>query len=333
MEPSISVILIAYNQRDFVRAAIDSVVADRKSSLELICVDDGSSDGTGELMDELASHDLRITVLRLPHSGRPSVARNHGLDHARGRFVCFLDGDDLCHSERFSRLEVLLANAPAADVVLHDYAEFADGTDPYSASPRMLGSAPTERRLTALTVRSVAGHGARWMDANRFALSQVADGFVVYTGSICIRRAHLEARALRFPADRVYGEDNGFWIAAMLNARVALLDAVLVFWRKHPASLTSVRSIDAQLAIVTSQHEMYALLASCFPRAALTQVRARMIEESLEVGWLEWTAGHRVAAIRSYWRTTLSMRTMAGFRRIAASVAAIVRGSGTPTVA
>jgi glycosyltransferase involved in cell wall biosynthesis len=92
--PEVSIILPTYNRLQFLRAAVDSVFAQTFSDWELIVADDGSGPETAAYLEELAAPP-RVRVLRLPHSGKPSVARNAGWQAARGEYIAFLDSDDV----------------------------------------------------------------------------------------------------------------------------------------------------------------------------------------------------------------------------------------------
>lgn len=92
--PKVSIIIPAYNVEAYIGLCVSSVLAQTMSDLELIVVNDGSSDNTGPVIDELAATDARIKVIHQKNGG-VSVARNKGLEHATGEYVCFIDGDDV----------------------------------------------------------------------------------------------------------------------------------------------------------------------------------------------------------------------------------------------
>lgn len=91
--PLLSVIIPAYNVADYVVKCVHSVMAQTYTNLEILLVDDGSTDQTGNLYDQLAQEDARIQVFHTANHGL-SAARNVGLDHATGFFVGFVDSDD-----------------------------------------------------------------------------------------------------------------------------------------------------------------------------------------------------------------------------------------------
>ena len=89
----ISVIIPVYNIEEYVGECIDSVLKQDYKELEIILVDDGSTDSSGKICDEYAQKDSRITVYHIENSGL-SGARNYGTDRAHGEFIHYLDGDD-----------------------------------------------------------------------------------------------------------------------------------------------------------------------------------------------------------------------------------------------
>jgi len=101
--PLVSVIVPVFNAEKYITACLDSIVTQTYKNLEIIIVDDGSTDKSLETVSEYALKDGRIAVIRKPHLG-VSEARNAGLDAASGAFVMFVDADDYVGGELVSRL-------------------------------------------------------------------------------------------------------------------------------------------------------------------------------------------------------------------------------------
>lgn len=93
IEPLISIIVPAYNVEKYINKCVDSIIAQTYNNLEIILVDDGSSDSTGKICDEYLKYDNRIIVIHKSNGGL-SDARNAGLDIAKGEYIGFVDGDD-----------------------------------------------------------------------------------------------------------------------------------------------------------------------------------------------------------------------------------------------
>ena len=107
MTPFFSIIIPVYNVSPYLRECLDSVLAQTFTDWEAICVDDGSIDGSGVILDEYASRDSRFRVIHQPNVG-VSVARNLGIRTASGAYVGFIDPDDVVDAKWLSVAEVEL---------------------------------------------------------------------------------------------------------------------------------------------------------------------------------------------------------------------------------
>ena len=92
--PKISVIIPVYNTEDYVAQAVESIMLQTLQDIEIILINDGSTDHSQEIMEELARKDCRIQVHSQENHGQ-SVARNHGIQYASGKYFYFMDSDDL----------------------------------------------------------------------------------------------------------------------------------------------------------------------------------------------------------------------------------------------
>lgn len=117
--PLVSVITPTFNRADYLPFAIESVLSQSVHDFELIVIDDGSTDGTAELMNRYLS-DSRIRYLQQENQGQ-SVARNRGIAEARGQYICFLDSDNAWVKSKIETSLKAFEDNPAADIVYGDY--------------------------------------------------------------------------------------------------------------------------------------------------------------------------------------------------------------------
>ncbi|WP_092093495.1 glycosyltransferase family 2 protein [Pisciglobus halotolerans] len=99
----VSIIMPTYNSAKYVENAIKSVLAQSYKNFELIIVDDCSKDNTESIVDKYVKTDIRIKYIKLGINSGPAIARNKGIDLAKGTFISFLDSDDLWFSEKLSK--------------------------------------------------------------------------------------------------------------------------------------------------------------------------------------------------------------------------------------
>ena len=201
--PSVSVVIPTYNSASFLPEAVASIRMQRYEALEIIVVDDGSSDQTGEVAAALAGADLRY--LRQENQG-PAAARNAGLAVAQGDVIGFLDADDLWPAQKLARqLEVLIEDR-AADVV--------------------------HGRTQALVLVATAADGARRFEP--FA----EPWYSTQLGSALYRR-EIYSRIGGFDPSLTPSEDFDWFLRARdAGAKVVLTPETALLYRFHTSNLT-----------------------------------------------------------------------------------------------
>jgi glycosyltransferase involved in cell wall biosynthesis len=108
--PAVSVILPTFNRLQYLRPAVDSVFAQTFEDWELVIADDGSASATSSYLETVSSHP-RVRLMRLPHTGNPSIVRNAALRAARGEYIAFMDSDDVWLPRKLEiQLEALRAS-------------------------------------------------------------------------------------------------------------------------------------------------------------------------------------------------------------------------------
>lgn len=117
---AVSVIIPVYNAEKYLRQCLDSICGQTLKDIEIICVDDGSTDSSPEILKEYQKKDDRVTVIRQENAGA-GAARNRGLDVSKGRYLSFLDADD------FFEPDMLEEAFKCAEADNADYAVFKSG--------------------------------------------------------------------------------------------------------------------------------------------------------------------------------------------------------------
>lgn len=119
MTPLISIIVPVYKVEKYVSKCIESLIHQTYKNIEIILVDDGSSDNSGIICDDFSKNDSRITVIHKENGG-VSSARNKGLSEAKGEYVCFVDGDDYVLADYIADM-LNVAIKTSADIVTCNY--------------------------------------------------------------------------------------------------------------------------------------------------------------------------------------------------------------------
>jgi len=124
--PKVSIIVPVYNVEKYLRECIDSIIAQTLEDIEIICVDDGSPDNCGEIIDEYAKKDSRIVAIHKENGGYGS-AINKGLDIAKGEYIGIVESDDWIEPDMYERL-YYQANKTGADVIKGCYYRYNNNT-------------------------------------------------------------------------------------------------------------------------------------------------------------------------------------------------------------
>lgn len=219
--PLVSVIVPVYNTADYLRECLDSLLAQTLTNIEIICVNDGSTDSSREILDEYQAKDARVLVVDQENQG-VSVARNAGVERASGKYVCFVDSDDYVTRD-FCERSSSVAEKNAADV-----ARFYTRRELKKTCKRF----PRAKKLCAKGLK--ACYDAPTSDERR--LFVYLSGF--HACWSCLYRREFWVRAkLRFPVGIRLSEDTFVNYAASASCeRIAFFEASLYCWRKRAGS-------------------------------------------------------------------------------------------------
>ena len=127
--PFFSIIIPVCNVEPYLRECLDSLLSQTDADWEALCVDDGSTDGSGTILDEYAAKDGRFHVIHQPNAG-VSAARNAALDMAQGEWVCFLDADDKVESHWLEDIAQGAKQHPEVDWIRTSFRNWVDGMEP-----------------------------------------------------------------------------------------------------------------------------------------------------------------------------------------------------------
>jgi glycosyltransferase involved in cell wall biosynthesis len=211
MPPLISCIVPVFNGERFLAEALESILSQTYQPIEIIVVDDGSTDQTAQVAH---SYGQRIKYLRKTNGGE-TAARNHGLRAAKGEYVAFLDADDLWHPYKLAQQMARFRETPELDLCF--------------------------TRFQNYWMAEVAGEGLRYRD---HPLSRPSSAYCICT--FLARRIVFERFGF-FADDVLRRSQNVIWFlhAAGRGARLEVLPEVLTYRRFHSANLSRASAIES----------------------------------------------------------------------------------------
>jgi glycosyltransferase involved in cell wall biosynthesis len=197
----VSVIVPVYNGEAFLEGVVDNICQQAWQPLEIIIVDDGSTDATADIAGQLKAN---VRYVRQPNQG-PAAARNRGIEMAGGNVIGFLDADDLWAGEKIAAQVEYLAENPAVDIVLGK---------------------------TQFMRESEGADGKKTFDA------YLKPGVFLNLGSGLFRKAVFD-RVGVFDPNLIYSEDADWFLRAReLGVSIAVMDQVVLFYRLHEKNMT-----------------------------------------------------------------------------------------------
>jgi glycosyltransferase involved in cell wall biosynthesis len=226
MNSLVSVIVPTYNRKHLLPECLDAILAQSYVPLEVVLVDDGSTDGTGEFVR--SAYGQRVRYVALEHSGLPAVARNAGIDTASGDFLAFCDSDDYWMP---GKIEAQMAGLLASGCNL-------------SCSDAVVAGAGGRTLLE--------GYAFRCRDRR---LDLLRGNFIV-TSSVLLRKELLNGRRFTTrPVFRAY-EDYVLWLSLFSMLKIDLRREPLLYYRQEAGSLSRAlrrRDVPVQFLIMLTQ--------------------------------------------------------------------------------
>ena len=224
----VSVVMPVFNAERHVEAAVRSVLASDLRDLEVVLVDDGSSDRSLERVRSI--DDPRLAIITLPPSGGPSRPRNVGIAHARAPYVALLDADDLMKADKLGSAVAALEAHPHAGVAFADY-ERIDGEGRLLEASTLSGY-PVFSGLAGVALPD----GWRLIPQSEFARGLLYENFIGTSG-VVLRKSVLE-RVGVFDESLTYSEDRDLWFRLAHSCDALYRDNVGHSYRVAPGSLT-----------------------------------------------------------------------------------------------
>lgn len=258
-DPLVSACICVYNREQYIRPCIDSVLAQSYPRIEIVVVDDGSTDATPDILREFGE---QITFIERPsNSGIPAVARNQAMDEARGELIAFLDSDDIWFSEKIRKQVHYMGAHPTVGLV-HCYCESIDEKGDRLGT-RHEGAIPEETKVFG---------------------SLLKHSFIV-TSTVMLKR-EVCANGLRFNENPAFviGEDYEFFLRVARDYEVGFIPDVLAQYRKSDGGISQTDSAwrNGPLDIV-AMREVYRqpdIWTGAISRATFKRLLARSASEN-----------------------------------------------------
>jgi glycosyltransferase involved in cell wall biosynthesis len=276
MNPKVSVVIPTYNRAEKVGKTIESALAQTFTELEVIVVDDGSSDNTGPVLAEAFGN--RIRYFAQANQGA-SMARNKGIKEARGEWIAFLDSDDLWEPDKIEW------QLKAVD-------QFGPGCGGSYTDTRFF-NCPETRTMFQMAERNYRHMGETGINSEvlRLLVRPGGAGMVVCLSSFLVR-SDLARKTGGFDPKLLYSQDSEFMFRVAMLASFCYVNRPLVWFDRSPAEIRHVGVSSEwnkmEFFLSDSQLRLEGLLRldAALPRPVLNVVRQQL--RDIHSGWANW---------------------------------------------
>ncbi|MBK1724689.1 glycosyltransferase family 2 protein [Thiocystis violacea] len=285
MTPTISVIIPAFNAAAYIADAIRSIRAQDFAPLEMLLIDDGSTDGTADVARTEAP-DARI--IRQANAG-VAAARNTGLREATGELLCFLDADDGWFPGKIKAQADYLRQHPEVGLVYHRWLVWRPDPDGVYRLPATINQEEPGRTDPAFS---------GWI------YPQLLRDCVVHTSTVMIRR-QIARQVGEFDTQLINGEDYDYWLRASRLCEIHKLAGLYSYYRASPLSLTShPKPINYGYLVIDRAARTWGLTAPDGRKASRADVNQRLHQLAMDFGYMHYRSGSADLAWRAF-RTAL----------------------------
>lgn len=223
--PLVSVIMPVYNASEFIRASVESILDQSYSDIELILINDGSSDNSLEILKSY--NDKRIKLINNESNKGLIDSLNEGISHSSGKYIARMDADDISHFNRIKKQVELLEKNQEADIV----ATHTNGTKKTLYHTRYLNSEEIRSRL-------------------------LFDNIFPHP-TVMFRKDLFDRTGIRYNKEFLHAEDYAMWLALFETAKYALIPEPLLQYREHGGQVSKLNRETQKCSVLKAQLKIF----------------------------------------------------------------------------
>jgi glycosyltransferase involved in cell wall biosynthesis len=287
--PTVSVVMPTYNRAHLLPPVVESILSQDFRDLELVIVDDGSTDNTAEIVQEIQAQDPRVRYVRLPQNRGVGFARDAGLRYAQGQYIALADSDDLWLPGRLGEQVAILEKYPEIDILFGDWWDInhVKGT-----RRRAFEGSPGLQEVEARPL----GNGLFLVE--RGLETGILKSNFIATPTMVLRRGVLDRVGGFLPYLKT-PELEFYWRAAVLGARFAYLERPLIERHVHRDSRTA-QGDRLHLERLEAVEAMYGTCRRLGRRDLAPHVRATEVRTYCNLLRIYGERGDRGRVLRTY---------------------------------
>lgn len=282
-EIMVSVVIPVYNVENYLEECLESVLNQTYSELEIICVDDGSTDRSLQILQEYAKKDERVRVVSQQNKGA-GAARNHGIKLANGRYIYFMDSDDYCDAALLEKT-VAAAETLEADIVAFHYYVFDEE------------GVVTERD----------GYQKKMVEEGQETVSyrDLPDTIMSFVNPTpwnkLYRRAFIENTGIRYEEISSTNDITFAGVSVARAEKIGLLDEHLLYYRKgHSGTITSIKTKNLNNVYIAVESAVRQVMELSYGREIVNSIR-RFAVSNLYFATKNYVVDFKAEGVKEYY--------------------------------
>ncbi len=273
----ISVIIPFYNSEKYIKICIESIINQSLKDIEIICINDGSTDNSLEIIEQLSLTDSRIKIYSQENKG-VSAARNLGLSLSKGKYIYFIDSDDYIKQDTLEK-SYNLAEETNSDIIIFD-----------------VNNVYGETIISTNRVHDFVKKNKKQL----IEFSSMPE--IVYQNCYTVCKLYnkdfIYKNKLEFPVGIVNSEDTIFWFLSLFcNPKISLLDESLYFYRKHENNFNS--SDSAHIIKTLFDSYIYFSNTDDFKKTSILN-QILVLDYYLRISVFLWSSSNDLKSLKTY---------------------------------
>lgn len=313
--PLVSVVVPAFNAEQYLGHAIESMLSQSIQNIEVIVVDDGSTDSTSAVAQRYVDMDKRVRLYtRAWQSGKPACPRNDGIRLARGELIALLDADDVASPTRLQE-EVEAIRRSGAGLAFADFHKFEGDVPEFGT---MIGQLQNSYFVAHAAVHLQRIDQDVFLCRPDFIEFMLSQSIVVNVQTVMFRRDLMADNETWFDESFTGGEDIDLFYRLAARTPFVYVNKVHAAMRLHEKSLTAVHTMKCMLDAAEVRRINLERLTPRLDEFQQLRARETLARLYFDIGYLQWVNGLRSAArmaFTSSWHAKPSVRTVMSYAK------------------
>ncbi|MCD6460431.1 glycosyltransferase family 2 protein, partial [bacterium] len=241
INPKVSIIIPVYNNESTIEETLNSIVSQTYTNYEVIICDDGSTDSTSKIIEEYAMDYSKFNYHKIKHCGNPGQVRNTAATYAKGKYIAFLDSDDVWYPEKLEKQVELFNKYPDAGLVFTDIMDYYNDFSSKNMFKSWVCKSNVIEKIANNPKIIITNDGKTYLFTSKLTAFVLCYGVISTCTAMLKKNVFFEMNG--FDSSYIVGEDLDLWIRVLNKYNVGYIDKIMVKRRIRADNVTSNKKI------------------------------------------------------------------------------------------